>query len=343
VRISEAAGKTDTGRKRRRNEDSFVCSPPLFAVADGMGGAQAGEVASGLAAAALQESRGNGGGTSRIEALVQEANRRVHDRATSDAAASGMGTTITVALVDPKGVVTIGHVGDSRGYLLRDGRLEQLTDDHSLVAELVRRGELSPAEAEVHPQRSVITRALGTDPDVDVDVFTVQARPGDVFLLCSDGLSSYVDGETIEQIVGRHRADLGAASNSLIQAANRGGGEDNITAVLFRVEDGEAEEPDEPDTPTREMALPADEEDTLHPEDRVAPPPPLEDPPEQPAAEPPPVDTMVVPVAAVQAAVAEHERTEAPEAGAGRRLLAAGVIVVLVVVIVVLVWWGLAR
>src|SRR5207245_1022553 len=144
--------------------------------------------------------------------LIQEANRRVHQRATNDAAASGMGTTMTVALAGAGDVVAIGHVGDSRAYLLREGSLEQLTDDHSLVAELVRRGELSPEEAEVHPQRSVITRALGTDPDVDVDAFSVEAQPGDVYLICSDGLSDMVDERTLEEIVRRHRDDLDAAA-----------------------------------------------------------------------------------------------------------------------------------
>ena len=242
ITITQSFGSTDTGRKRRRNEDAFVCEPPLFAVADGMGGAQAGEVASGLAASALRESGANGGGERRVAQLIQEANRRVHDRATSDAAASGMGTTITAALFEPDGRVSFGHVGDSRAYLLRDGRLDQLTDDHSLVAELVRRGELSPQEAEVHPQRSVITRALGTDPDVDVDTFSIDARSGDVFLICSDGLSSYVDGSEIEQLVSQNRRDLEAAAKTLIQAANRGGGDDNITAVLFAVGGGEPEE-----------------------------------------------------------------------------------------------------
>ena len=176
---SPALGETDTGRKRRRNEDAFVCEPPLFAVADGMGGAQAGEVASALAAAALHEAaRRRRRRASASSQLIQEANRRVHERAPTDATASGMGTTMTVALFEDDGRVTIGHVGDSRAYLLRDGALEQLTDDHSLVAELVRRGELSPEEAEVHPQRSVITRALGTDPDVDVDTFIVRGAAG---------------------------------------------------------------------------------------------------------------------------------------------------------------------
>src|SRR4051794_32760697 len=176
-----------------------------------MGGAQAGEVASSLAAAALRErGDGDGGGEERVADLIQEANRRVHQRAVNDESASGMGTTMTVALFHPDGSISIGHVGDSRAYLYRDSGLEQLTDDHSLVAELVRRGELSPEEAEVHPQRSVITRALGTDPDVDVDTFTVQALDGDLFLLCSDGLTTMLDAETLTAIVDRNRHDLHA-------------------------------------------------------------------------------------------------------------------------------------
>ena len=333
MRISSSHAGTDPGRKRRINEDSFVLVPPLFAVADGMGGAQAGEVASGLAAGALEESGADGGGERRVVELIQEANRRVHERATTDAATAGMGTTMTAALVEGDRVV-FGHVGDSRAYLLRDDTLEQLTNDHTLVAELVRRGELSPGEAQVHPQRSVITRALGTDPDVDVDTFIIDARPGDVFLICSDGLSSMIDMTTIEQIMRQYRTDLPAASKALIQAANRSGGEDNITAVLFAVEDGDAgPQAGEPDERTREFALQAEEEDTLHPEDGIAPPPPA------PSA----VDTMVVPASDIQAAIAAHDVPDVPQAGIGRRFLALLVILALIAVIVVLVWWGLAR
>ena len=335
MRIAASHAGTDPGKKRRRNEDSYVIAPPLFAVADGMGGAQAGEVASALAAGALEESGANGGGERRVVELIQEANRRVHERATTDATTAGMGTTITAALVEPDGRVVFGHVGDSRAYMLRDDHLDQLTDDHTLVAELVRRGELSPGEAEVHPQRSVITRALGTDPDVDVDTFAIDARAGDIYLICSDGLSSMVDARDIEEILRRYRSDLAGASKALIQAANRGGGEDNITAVLFAVEEGESTA--EPDEKTREFALPPrGEEDTLHPEDGVAPPPPA-------APAPTAVDTMVVPAAEIDAAIAAHEEQQAPQAGIGRRLLALLVILALVAIIVVLVWWGLAR
>jgi PPM family protein phosphatase len=345
VKIGQTACRTDPGRKRRRNEDTYVCEPPLFAVADGMGGAQAGELASGLAAAALKESHANGGGEERVIDLVREANRRVHDRATSDAAASGMGTTITVALVEPSGHVAIGHVGDSRAYLLREGRLEQLTDDHSLVAELVRRGELSPAEAEMHPQRSVITRVLGTDPDVDVDAFSLDAQAGDVFLLCSDGLSTMVSADDIARIVARYRNDLDAATQALVQAANRSGGEDNITAVLFEVVAAEGEAPPPAsDEATREYAtLDPDEEETLHPEDHVMPPP----------AAPRAVDTMVVSADEIRAAAGEpgesesdgesESEAEIPKASIGRRLLVLLVIAALVALIVVLAVWGLAR
>ena len=229
------ARASDTGKKRRRNEDSYVVAPPLFAVADGMGGAQAGEVASKLAAAALEETdSGSLHGEERLVSLIQEANRRVHERASADPATSGMGTTMTVALVEGD-VVTFGHVGDSRAYLVRAGRLEQLTEDHSLVNELLKSGKLSPKEAETHPQRSVITRAVGTDPDVDVDTFAVQAQEGDVFLLCSDGLTDMVDDEEILDLLDRYHDDLDRATKALVSAANRGGGEDNITVVAFAI------------------------------------------------------------------------------------------------------------
>jgi len=158
--LAAFAGVTDPGRRRRRNEDAYVCEPPLFAIADVMGGAQAGEVASGLAAAVLEEATGDERGEERVASLIQEANRRVFKRSNEDAATSGMGTTMTVALLDhADGTIAFGHVGDSRAYRVRGGELEQLTDDHSLVGELVRKGELSETDAERHPQRSVITRA----------------------------------------------------------------------------------------------------------------------------------------------------------------------------------------
>jgi PPM family protein phosphatase len=267
VSVGAYAVASDTGRRRRRNEDNYVVAPPLFAVADGMGGAQAGEVASRLAASALEAGDSDGlQGLDRIDALIQEANRRIYDRASTDPTASGMGTTMTVALVEGM-TVAIGHVGDSRAYLVRGEQMEQLTDDHSLVNELLKSGRLSEEEAHVHPQRSVITRAVGTDPDVDVDGFTIEAEEDDVFLLCSDGLTDMVEDEEILELVHTHRDDLDKAVKSLVAAANRVGGEDNITAVAFRisaeapasVEDtvampAIASDEDEPDEQTREQA-----------------------------------------------------------------------------------------
>ena len=329
-------GETNPGRKRRRNEDAFVCEPPLFAVADGMGGAQAGEVASSLAAATLS---GALGGNDRVAAadaeqivrrLISEANTLVHERATNDATASGMGTTMTVAIAGSDDIVTIGHVGDSRAYLLRDGSLEQITDDHSLVAELVRRGELSPAEAEVHPQRSVITRALGTDPEVEIDVFSIKGQNGDVFLLCSDGLSTMVDAEAMGRILERNRGNLEAATHELIKTANDAGGDDNITAVLFALTEPSTVE-------TQVVPAVGEEDDTLHPEDGVpAITLPLET--EAPLVE---GDTMVVSAEEVGAAVAaEPEPVPYPF---GRLVLATFVIIGLSALIVVLAIWGLAR
>ena len=318
--------ESNTGNKRRRNEDSFVVAPPLFAVADGMGGAQAGEVASKLAAAALEDTdAGSTGGEERVVALIQEANRRVYERSNADPAASGMGTTITVALVEGT-TVTFGHVGDSRAYLVRDGVMEQLTDDHSLVNELMKSGKLSPEEAETHPQRSVITRALGTDPDVDVDVFVIEAKENDLFLICSDGLTTMVGDEDILELLERHHDDLDRAAKSLVAAANRAGGEDNITVVAFTISADLGDTVQLPPTGSTD-------EDTM--EDVLA---------LQPA-----VDTMVVPPHEVEGALLVPGSPEAlaavrrePISSAARVRLVLTMLVLLGVAAVLLVW-GLLR
>jgi len=233
--LSRATAVTDTGRRRRRNEDAFVCDPPLFAIADGMGGAQAGEIASHLAATSVQRAARSGAtDEERVTALIQDANRSVYERARTDQSTSGMGTTMTVAFVDGD-IVRLGHVGDSRAYLVRDHALEQLTEDHSLVGELIRSGRLSPEEAEAHPHRSVITRVLGTDPEVKVDAFSIGTKPGDLFLLCSDGLTSMVDDARILEVLEEHLGDVDAAARALIAEANASGGEDNVTVVLFKI------------------------------------------------------------------------------------------------------------
>ena len=262
------AAATDPGQTRRRNEDAYVADPPLFAVADGMGGAQAGEIAARIAATVLRESPGDKGADAVVE-LIKEANRRVYEAAGGDETRSGMGTTITAAMVEGDRV-QIGHVGDSRAYRIREGRLEQLTEDHSLVAELVRSGRLAPEEADSHPQRSVITRTVGTDPDVDVDTFSVDARPGDVFFICSDGLTTMVSDASILELVEKNRTNLDKAAKALVDAANKGGGEDNITIVLFEVgQDGGAVTEATATLPVVEEQPSAAEEDTLSEADRV--------------------------------------------------------------------------
>jgi PPM family protein phosphatase len=261
--VGAFAVASDTGRRRRRNEDNYVVAPPLFAVADGMGGAQAGEVASRLAASALEGGDSDGlDGLERIDSLIQEANRRIYDRASTDPTASGMGTTMTVALVEGM-TVAIGHVGDSRAYLVRGEQMEQLTEDHSLVNELMKSGKLSEEEAQIHPQRSVITRAVGTDPDVDIDGFTIEAEEGDVFLICSDGLTDMVEDEEILELVHHERDDLDKAVKALVAAANRVGGEDNITAVAFRIS------ADAPASLEDTVAMPALTDDDLEPDERT--------------------------------------------------------------------------
>jgi serine/threonine protein phosphatase PrpC len=350
VRLGRSIGRTDPGRRRHRNEDHFVCEPPLFAVADGMGGAQAGEVASGLAAAVLEEADGEERGEERVSSLIQEANRRVFQRSSEDLAASGMGTTMTVALVDmSEGKIAVGHVGDSRAYRVRGGELEQLTEDHSLVGELLRSGKLSPEEAESHPQRSVITRALGTEPDVDVDTFSVPVAAGDLYLLCSDGLSSMISDKEILSVLG-DSDDLEDAARALIDAANDGGGEDNITVVLFEISADDTVVKTAPPTAVVELEPTTEEEDDEDTLSGLEPVPavdtavvpaadiqePVDEPEEEAEAEPEeaPEEEPTVPAETVAETVAEPER---------RRLLPLVVLLLLLVAIVVLAIWGLSR
>ena len=239
LRVADHAARTDTGRARSANEDSYWVHSPLFVLADGMGGAQAGEVASQTAVGVFSDQGGlpDGPGTyeERLAALVAQANGRVYSQAQSEDQFAGMGTTLTVAYVGEDDLA-IAHVGDSRFYVLRDGELEQLTDDHSLVGELVRRGQISAEEAEDHPQRSIITRALGIEGEVTVDHFSWPVRDGDVFLLCSDGLTGMVSDAGVTEILAE-APSLAVAAQQLVTAANEAGGRDNITVILFRVED----------------------------------------------------------------------------------------------------------
>jgi protein phosphatase len=247
--VVEEVGLTDVGRQRQSNEDSFIEARPLFAVADGMGGARAGEVASRIAVEAFESSREPAADSeAELVAIARAANRQIYELAHSDEAYRGMGTTLTAVMVGGR-EVTVGHVGDSRLYRLRDDELERLTTDHSLVEELVRKGRILPEEAETHPQKSIITRALGVESDVEVDTLTCAASDGDVYLICSDGLTGMLSEDEVAEVL-RTRDSLEGAARHLIEAANQAGGRDNITVVLFRLSDtgAEAGAPDDGDT-----------------------------------------------------------------------------------------------
>ncbi len=273
LRVAESYAGTDTGRQRRANEDSMLARSPLFVVADGMGGAQAGEVASRIAIETFQHGLDSSAEPEdAMVALARKANRRIHERSHANASQAGMGTTLTAAYVG-EDEVSIAHVGDSRAYCMRDGVLLRLTEDHSLVDELLRQGQLTPEEAVEHPQRSVITRALGPEDDVEVDVRSIRGRAGDVFLLCSDGLTTMLSEEQVASVLRGH-ADLRDAGEALIAAANDAGGRDNITVLLLRLEEvavgarpaspppagvtGDGDGQREPDSGSAAPAAPAD-------------------------------------------------------------------------------------
>jgi PPM family protein phosphatase len=246
LRIVEQAWRSDVGRQRSVNEDDLVVRPPFFAVADGMGGAKAGEVASAIAAGTFEGEADSGEpAEAQLARILREANRRIYELAVKDESHRGMGTTLTAAMIHGD-EISFAHVGDSRAYVLRRGDLEQLTSDHSLVAELERSGQISPEAAEHHPQRSIITRALGPEPEVEVDTYTVTGRDGDLFLLCSDGLTSMISDEEVASIL-RSAGALEDSAEALVRAANQSGGKDNITVVLFRLADDAEVGPDRED------------------------------------------------------------------------------------------------
>ncbi len=236
LRVAEQYAGTDTGRQRRANEDSLLARSPLFVVADGMGGAQAGEVASRIAIESFQPGLQDASEPEQaLASLALAANARIHELSHSNAEHAGMGTTLTAVYVGEE-EVAIAHVGDSRAYCLRDGQLLRLTDDHSLVDELMRQGRLTPEEAVEHPQRSVITRALGPEGMVEVDTRSFRGRAADVYLLCSDGLTTMISEERIAAVLLAH-PQLRDAGEALIAAANQAGGRDNITVLLIRLEE----------------------------------------------------------------------------------------------------------
>lgn len=226
---------TNVGLVRQLNEDSYLLRPGLYAVCDGMGGARAGEIASEMACRGLADVDPIHTDAAALLARVREVNRAIAARSMRESRLQGMGTTATVAMAAGEAVLVLVHVGDSRAYLLHEGVLRQLTDDHSWVGEMIRRGELTPAEAAVHPHRSVITKVLGTEFEVEPDVTEVPVAPGDRLLLCSDGLSGMLPDAAIEDIM---RAQEGPQSvaESLVRAAVAAGGEDNVTVIVVDVD-----------------------------------------------------------------------------------------------------------
>jgi len=254
LRIAEQWHGSDLGLQRQGNEDNYFVRAPLFVVADGMGGAQAGEVASEMAVESFNSGLPDGDPGEGLRELIEEANRRIHARSRESSGKAGMGTTVTAAHVGSDSV-TIAHVGDSRCYLVRDDTLTRLTRDHSLVEELVARGKLTPEQAETHPQRSVITRALGPEANVQVDIISEPAQAGDLFLVCSDGLTSMVREPNLKPLLIGNSKPLDELGRSLIAAANEAGGRDNITVILFKLDDVEvpaAPVESEEDEPTGE-------------------------------------------------------------------------------------------
>jgi PPM family protein phosphatase len=254
VRVGSAS---DIGQVREGNEDSFLVLAPLYIVADGMGGHRGGEVASSLALETIQRLFEAGQGT--LAEQVIEANRAVFERSQADRSVAGMGTTLTAALVNGDRV-HLAHVGDSRAYLFRGGDLSMITEDHTLVHRMVMEGEITEAEAETHPHRSILTRALGVDPSVQVDEMDVQLAPGDRILLCSDGLTGMVPDGQIREILST-TLDPQEAVDALVRVANRAGGIDNITAVILSFEEGDGARTDTaeaalPQQPTMERAAP---------------------------------------------------------------------------------------
>jgi PPM family protein phosphatase len=251
-----ATGATDVGRKRAHNEDSFLVLPEesLFCVADGLGGHASGEVASRLAVEEMaeffrltgrdeeatwpyREDPSLGREANRLRVAIRLANRRVHERSRSDARLAGMGTTVVSAHFTPRGTVVVAHVGDSRAYLLRDGALAPLTEDHSLLATYIRQQSPSPEQIEAFPHKNVIVRALGMGEAVEVDLREEAVRAGDLLLLCCDGVSGMLPDARIAEILCDGRGDLRRRNQALVDAANEAGGTDNITSVLVQVQE----------------------------------------------------------------------------------------------------------
>lgn len=268
------AARSDVGSVREHNEDSYLVKTPLFVVADGMGGHEAGEVASNIAVTTMEAHAPKSTSPEALAAAVIKANEAVLRGAQDGTGKPGMGTTLTAAFVF-EDEATIAQVGDSRAYLLHDGQLQRITRDHSLVADLIEQGRLTEAEARFHPQRSVITRALGSDPHMQPDLYTLHIEEGDRLLLCSDGLCSMISDEDIEEILLDNPAPAHAC-DALVEEAIIAGGLDNVTVIVIDPFGDPPSEKDEEDiVEERVVGLPedarADEEEPAAPAAAAAP------------------------------------------------------------------------
>ncbi len=258
LRLVEVAKQTDTGRVREHNEDRLYANPPLLVVADGMGGAKAGEVAAQMTIDRLADT-GPAPSPSLVLQAISDANHEIRELSANDSDHAGMGTTVTAVLVGER-VARVMHVGDSRAYVIRGGQIRQVTDDHSLVAEMVRQGTLTPEEAERHPSRNIITRVLGAEHNVAVDEVELTLEPGDIVLVCSDGLSTMIGADDMVAIV-TSAPSLRSAADALVRAALDAGGTDNVTVILGRIDDIAADHADEPGHTAEFAPVPHDASD----------------------------------------------------------------------------------
>ena len=232
--VAKFGSRTDVGNVREQNEDSLIVRPPLFVVADGMGGHAAGEIASEIAVSTISELAPDHADAEALGRAVEEANRDIINAAIAGKGHEGMGTTVTAAILERNRLV-IAQVGDSRAYLLHNGELTQLTRDHSLMANMIEAGQISPEEARFHPNRSVITRALGNDPDTVPDLYEINVEEGDRLLLCSDGLYSMLEDSEIAAVM-RRISDPQRCATTLVNGAIAAGGHDNITVIVADAE-----------------------------------------------------------------------------------------------------------
>lgn len=251
---------TDVGRSREANEDAYLARDPLYVVADGMGGHVAGDVASATVIETIESEWDGGSNPDALTVVIKDANRSVYEKADADPELRGMGTTCTAILLDA-GTAHVAHVGDSRAYLLRDGELTQVTEDHTVVGRMEREGKLTKEEAARHPHRNVITRALGIDADVEIDTLELELTEGDRVLICSDGLNGMLHDASIRQIV-MEESDPNDAVRRLVDEANAAGGEDNITVILLDAVPDDHQAPAPPPPPPTAATIPGTREET---------------------------------------------------------------------------------